>query len=348
MALINTDNLSLMDLHRSYGENSMEYQISELLSISTPLIADLQWTQATDTNVHKASVRDSLPTVSYGQFNKGTSASKTTRKIVLENMGWLEGLNETDRKLLDHTPNPERVRFDQERGFFEAFGQKAETDFFYGSLTANPLGFKGLSPRYNTVTGDIGKYVVSAGGTGTDNASIWIINHGTDSTQGIYPKGEKSGLQVDNWGDYTVKDSQNRSMRVAGTFFKWWLGLTVGDYRNNVRIANIDVSDVRADPTGASVNLVKFIIDAVNRIPVPPAGFAPVTIQGYKESVKPAARKTMIYMPRAIYTMLEVQANNKTVNGLMMGQAFGQAYPMIRGIPIRMSDSLLLNEAQVV
>jgi hypothetical protein len=348
MAVVGTDNLTLMDIHRSYGEDSLEYQVSELMSIATPVIANLPWIQATDTNVHKAMVRDSLPTVTYGQYNKGTSASKTTRKLILENMGWLEGLSDTDARLLKDAVDPARIRYDQERGFFEAMAQKFESDFFYGSLSANPLGFKGLAPRYNTLSGDIGKYVVSAGGSGSDNASIWIVNHGDDSTQGIVPKGRESGLQVENWGDDNViKDSSGRSLRLAQTYFKWWVGITVGDYRNNVRIANIDVSDVKADPTGATIKLIDLISDAVDRIPIPPRGFAPVTTPGYQEQMKPMARRTAIYMPRAIYSVLQKQMNNKTNYGLLLGQGAGTGYTNFRDIPFFLTDSLLLTEAAV-
>lgn len=348
MAVVGGDNLTLTDLYRTYGTDSINYQVSELMSIATPVVANLPWVQATDTTVHKAMVRDSLPTVGYGQFNVGTSPSKTSKKLVEENMGWLEGLSETDSRLLEFASNPKQVRFDQEKAFFEAFAQKFESDFFYGSLAANPKGFKGLAPRYNTLSGDIGKYVVSAGGSGSDNASIWIVNHGDDSTQGIYPKGQQGGIKIDDWGSANViKDSNGRSLKLAQTYFKWWVGITVGDYRNNVRIANIDVSDVKADPTGATIKLIDLISDAMDRIPVPPRGFAPVTMPGYKEQMKPMSRRTAIYMPRAIYSVLQKQLNNKTNYGLLLGQGAGTGYTNFRDVPFFLTDSLLLNEAAV-
>lgn len=346
MATLAAQNLTLADILRSYPERRGEYGVIELLSISNPLYADLQWIQGTGTTEHSAWVRNSIPTPEYGTLGKGTTTDKSTLTEVKENMAYLDGMTKIPEKTLSLAADPSQVMFDQAFGWYEGFAQKWESDFFYGNNITNPQGIKGLANRYNSIsTTGIKDNVISAGGSGSDNASIWIINHGPQGIQGIYPKGQTPGCKTDISPSATeVDDGTGKLMKARIARFEQWVGLTVGDYRNSVRIANIDVSDLAG---GSAADLLKFIAKGMRAIPIPPVGFGPAKSLGHKEQLTGMGRKTVIYMNRTVYGALEDQANAKTVNGLLLGQADGTDYLTYRGVPIKVCDSLLSTESAV-
>ena len=110
--------------------------------------------------------------------------------------------------------------------------------------------------------------MVDGGGSGTDNASIWLAVWGPNSGFGITPKGSKAGLQMEDKGQVTIKniDGAGGRMEAYRTHYRWDAGLTIRDWRYFVRIANIDRSNTTVDAaTGA--NLPALMFEAVNRVP---------------------------------------------------------------------------------
>ncbi|UOF77460.1 major capsid protein [Caudoviricetes sp.] len=346
MAGLNSTNLSLMDLTKSnYGADSDAYGVAELLSTYNPITQYLTWQEANGTSSHKVYVRDTLPSVQWGSFNKGTASSKATMKEVVETMGFLEGLSETDVKVLAYGNNENKIRFDQDKAFIESLAQEFASTFFYGDIVTNPNGFKGLANRYNSLSGNIARSVVNGGGSGSDNTSIYIMNIGDDSTYGVYPKGSKAGIQTLNKGEYNKPDPDGNTMFVKGTYFRWDCGLAVANPYNTVRIANIDRSDLNG---GSAADLVNLILEGISRLPIPPQGFIPVPALGYNDAVKPAGgRKTAILCNRSVAMKLRQQANAKTINGLAIGEAFGTMYAHVEGIPILSCDAITNSESTV-
>jgi hypothetical protein len=67
----------------------------------------------------------------------------------------------------------------------------------------------GPSARYstlNTNTDLIGSNLTDAGGTGSDNTSIWLKVWGDNTVHGVFPKGSKAGLQHNHLGEQTLID----------------------------------------------------------------------------------------------------------------------------------------------
>ncbi|MCV5633279.1 hypothetical protein OFN23_34560, partial [Escherichia coli] len=77
----------------------------------------------------------------------------------------------------------------------------------YGNTSLNPERFMGMAPRYNDKSAANGKNIIDAGGTQTDNASIWLMCWGENTVHGIYPKGSKAGLQHNDLGEQTLIDA---------------------------------------------------------------------------------------------------------------------------------------------
>ena len=110
--------------------------------------------------------------------------------------------------------------------------------------------------------------IIDAGGTQSDNTSIWLVAWGEETVHGIFPKGSKAGLVHEDFGEVTVEVTAGvagNRMRGLQERYQWKAGLVVKDWRYVVRIANIDVSDLAlASPTA---DLIDFMEAAEETIP---------------------------------------------------------------------------------
>jgi hypothetical protein len=191
--------------------------------------------------------------------------------------------------------------------------------------------------------------VIDAGGTGSDNTSIWIVTWGSDTTCGITPSGKPTGLQHNDMGKQRVQDVSQTFATGAYYWawvdhYKWELGLAVRDWRYNVRIANIDVSDLS---TVNAANIINAIVRGLNRLPTTSGGPTSTTTSD-APSIQGAMGRTVIYCNRTVKTYLELQAMNKTNVLLSLGEYNGKPITTFRGIPVRTVDAILNNETRVV
>jgi hypothetical protein len=195
----------------------------------------------------------------------------------------------------------------------------------------NPERFTGLHPRFNSKSAANGKQIIDAGGTGSDNTSIWFVTWGEDSVHLLYPEGTKAGLQRDDKGKTTKELPDGSLYDVFREKFSQDIGMSVRDWRGVARVANIDVSDLRADAsTGAK--LIDLMIDGYYALQNPnqPNG------------------KTVIYAPKTVQTFLHKQAMNKTNVNLTLDQAQGKPQVSFLGLPIRRDDNILETESQIL
>jgi hypothetical protein len=78
--------------------------------------------------------------------------------------------------------------------------------YWYGNTAVTPAEFMGLSPFYNTLstaTAQNAANVIGGGGTGSSNTSIWLVCWGPETIFGVYPRGSKAGLDMEDKGDVT-------------------------------------------------------------------------------------------------------------------------------------------------
>lgn len=348
MATLNDQYLSLADIARTnYGsEEGGRSDVAELLAQYNPIIDDIQWVPSNGETNHKLWYRDTLPDVNWTGVNEGSSIGKATQKMATESMGLLEAISENEEKMLSVGGLENKIRWDQDKGFVEAMAQEFARTVFYGNDKVNEKQFTGLANRYNSLSGNIARQVVSGGGSGSDNTSIYIVRHGSDGLQGLYPKGMPSGLQVEDKGRHRIADPNNsaKAMFVKTTQYLWWCGLAVNNPYNIVRIANIDRSDLEG---GSAANLVNLILEGLARFPIQENNqlFA-VPSLGDKNKVTLKSRTT-IYMNRSVALKLRKQANAITANGMVAGQAFGVPYEHICGIPTKVVDVITNTETAV-
>lgn len=251
---------------------------------------------------------------------------------ITDSCGMLEDYAEVDKALADLNGNTGAFRTQEDAAHLEGFNQEIADTIFYGNEGSEPEAFTGFAPRYNDLSAANAENIIDAGGTGTDNQSIWLVVWGPQTCFGIIPKGSKAGFQITDKGQVTIEnvDGAGGRMEAYRTHYRWDAGLTLRDWRYVVRIANIDKSLLTKDmSTGA--DLQDLMIRAIAQIPSLGMG------------------RAAFYASRQIQTMLSRQAIQMVKNStLTMEQAQGKPYVSFQGIPIRRVDAISADEARVV
>ena len=279
---------------------------------------------------HKTTVRSGLPTGTWRKLNYGVQPEKSRTVQIKDSLGMLETYAEVDKALADLNGNSASWRLSEDRAFLEGINQTLATALFYGDASLDPEKFTGLAPRYSSLSAENAINIIDAGGTGSDNASIWLVVWGPKTCHAIYPKGSPAGLQSRDLGEDTLTDAAGGRYQGYRTHYKWDIGLTLRDWRYVVRIANVDVSDLTKN-AASGADLIDLLTQAVELIPNLGMG------------------RPVFYMPRKLRSFLRRQITNKVAaSTLTMEEVAGRKVVAFDGIPCRRTDALLLTEARVV
>jgi len=331
MGTLSTTNPTLADVAaRMTADGKIDPQIVEMLNETNEVLDDMTVIEANGFTEHKTTVRSGLPAGTWRKLNYGVQPEKSRTVPVKDSMGMLETYAEVDKALADLNGNSAAWRLSEDRAFIEGMNQTMATTLFYGDSSADPEKFMGLAPRYNSLSAENAMNIVDAGGTGSDNASIWLIVWGPNTCHTIFPKGSAAGLQSRDLGEHTLTDATGGRYQGYRTHYKWDIGAVLRDWRYVVRIANIDVSDLTKDgKTGA--DLIDLMTQALELVPNVGMG-------------RPA-----FYMPRKLRSFLRRQITNKVAaSTLTMEEVAGKKVVAFDGVPCRRTDALLLTEARVV
>jgi hypothetical protein len=328
MAVKGLTALTLADWGKRIDPNGKVDKITELLSQTNPILDDMPFMESNSPTGHRTTIRTGLPDAYWRMINSGVPKGKSTTVQITDTMGMLETYAEIDKTLADLNGNTNEFRLSEDRAFLEGMNQRMAQTLFYGDTAVNPQQFMGLSSRYSLLSAGNGQNIIDAGGTGTDNTSIWLVVWGENTVHGIFPKGQKAGLQMENKGQQTLLDSSGNPYEGYRTHYKWDAGLTLRDWRYVVRIANIDVSNL-SDPQTAA-NIAKLMVKALHRIPNRGMG------------------KPVFYMNRSVAQALDTQAMDKSSLAISVKETEGEWWTSFRGVPIRETDALLETEARVV
>ncbi|EHF0465868.1 hypothetical protein IEN06_002947 [Salmonella enterica subsp. enterica serovar Javiana] len=328
MAVKGLTALTLADWGKRIDPNGKVDKIIELLSQTNPILLDMMIMESNSPTGHKTTVRTGLPDATWRLLNYGVPNSKSTTAQVTDTMGMLETYAEIDKSLADLNDNTAEFRLSEDRAFLEAMNQKMAQTLFYGDTSVNPQQFMGLASRYSSKSAGNGQNIIDAGGTGTDNTSIWLVVWGENTVHGIFPKGQKAGLQMQDLGEQTLRDAAGGQYQGYRTHYKWDNGLTLRDWRYVVRIANIDVSDLSVPASAA--NIVTQMVKALHRVPNLKMG------------------RAAFYMNRTVAQALDLQSLDKASLALSVKETEGEWWTTFRGIPIRETDAILETETRVV
>ncbi len=340
MATVGTSFLGIADYLKSVNANRDLIPVIEALNIVNPLMEDAFMQECNNGTKHVSAIRTGLPSVAWGKLYQGIPQSKSIRQQVEDTTGFVEGLSTVDTRLLRYAKDPGSVRMQEAGSFLEAMSQDVTSNFFYSDTATTPERFKGLAARYGTIGGiGAGNQIVNAAGSGSDNTSVWFVTWGANETSLIYPEGTAGGIQREDKGEQRVTDATGAYF-VKEELFRQDVGVRVGDWRFNARIANIDVSDLIA----GSVDLYKFMRSAYYKLQVR-------RNSKIRNGGMVSVGKTVIYANRTILEALEALSVNKGTSDnfvrLTPDEIQGREVMTYKGIPIRETDSIINAETVV-
>lgn len=322
--------VTLLDIAQSMDPQGKVADVAELLTQTNEILLDMPWFEGNLPTGHQGTIRTGLPTAVWRQFYQGVPPSKSQRAKITDACAMLETRSEVDVDEANLNGNASAFRLSEATAFVEGLNQTMADSLIYGNATVNPERFNGLAPRYSAISGATnGQNIIDAGGTGSDNTSIWLVVWGKQTAFGIYPKGSQAGLTHKDLGEYDAFDANQNRFRAYGDLWQWKCGLHVKDWRYVVRIANIDRSLLSATiATGA--DLPDLMSDAVERLP----------------SIGPNAT---FYMDRDLRQVWRKQMAYKLKDStLSLTDIGGVRSPTYHEIPIRRVDRLAVDEARVV
>lgn len=313
-------------------------KIAEVMIQENAILKDIPYMPMNEGVIHKENIRSSLPAVYYRKANEAIPASKTTTEERTYTAAHFESKSQIDQKVAERG-GKDRVafnRWNQAMGHIQANAIEHAKLLFYGSPLDNPQKVPGLFDIYSTLNTSepASKQIIDAGGSGSDNMSIALIHWGEQSIFGVYPAGSQAGLKRTDRGLTQIQATD--TLGNPGAFwgfeedFEVDHGLVVKDYRQGVRIANIDKSEIVGNTVNAA-DLIDLMISASYRITNPSNG------------------KGVWYMPRTLQAVLHKQAlaNVSAGGGLTFQNYQGERVLTFLDRPIRISDALLDSEARV-
>lgn len=331
MAALESQFPTLLDVTNAMDPDGSIATVAEILNETNEILDAMVWVEGNQPTGHVTTARGGIPMPTWRKLYGGVKGGKSSRVRVTDTCGMLEKYAKIDKALADLNGNAAAFRASEDRADIEGMSQTMANTIFTGDTSLHPERFMGLNPRFNSLAAENSDNIVDAAGTGSDNASIWLIGWGPNSVHGIYPKGSQAGLQVRDLGEDTATaDDGSGEYQIYRTHYKWDCGLTVRDWRYIVRICNIDRSTLTADAS-AGANLPDLMFEATERVP---------SLQGVKFS---------FYMDRTIRTKLRQQISKATSGSTLTTDMVGGKRVMaFDEIPIGRVDALLVDEARVV
>lgn len=329
MATLTASNPTLLDLAKLKDPDGAIADIVEILNETNEVMDDITFQEGNLLTGHQHTVRTGIPDPTYTKFYGGVQPTKGTTVAVTDTTAILENYSEIDKRLADLANNKAAYRLSQDRAIIEGFSQEVANGIFYNDTATTPEKFKGLAPRFNDLSANNAENIIDAGGTGSDNGSIWLIVWSPRTCFGIIPKGSTAGMQVRDLGEDTKVNSDGSMYQVYRTHYRFDVGLAVPDWRYVVRIANIDRSARTSDAaTGPDLN--DLMHQAVTQIPNLGAG------------------RACFYMDRSMIGFLRRQTSAAVSQStLSIDNVGGTMQTRWHDIPIKRCDALAGDEAQI-
>lgn len=332
MTALNAKFPTLLDVAKRTDPEGKIDKVAEILTEQNEILQDMVMIEGNLPTGHRTTIRTGLPEATFRKLYGGVQPSKSRTIQVTDSCGMLEAYAEVDKALADLNGNAPAFRLSEDSAHIEGMNQKFATTLFYGNETTEPEAFTGFAPRFNSQTAENGGNILTSAATpdGTDNTSIWLVVWGPNTVHGIYPKGSKAGLQMEDKGQVTIEniDGNGGRMEAYRTHYRWDMGLCVRDWRYIVRI-NFDLEDIVASGATGPV-LDSLMRKAMRRIPSLSMG-------------RPA-----FYANRDSLDAIDDQAANKgTLAFKTIEDAQGKLVNTFLGVPIRRTDAILSNEAGI-
>lgn len=339
MAALGTKLVTMADVAKS--KDKKIGMVAEVLMQENAMLEDIPYMEMNMGTIHKEDIRSALPAVYYRKANQAIPASKTTTEERTFTAAHIESKSQIDDAVA-RRGGDDRVgynRWNQAQGHLQAHAIEHANLMIYGSPATSNLKTAGLMDVYSTLDANepTSKQVIDGGGSGVDLTSILKVQWGERSVFGIYPSGTSAGLKRTDRsaGGKLVPIVALDSAGANGTIWGWEEqfevdhGLVVKDYRQAVRIANIDVDLLKSGAGAAD------LIDLM--------------ISGHYKIFNPQNGTGVWYVNRTIEAFLHKQSLTKVGAGagITYDNYQGKKVLFFLGSPVRRSDALITTEAQV-
>lgn len=320
---------TLLDVTKRLDPDGSIAAIGELLTEKTPILEDMPFYEGNLATGHRHTVRTGLPTPTWRKLYGGVQPTKSTTAQITDTCGMLEAYSEVDKRVADLNGNTAAFMLSESKPHLDGMAKELGRAVIYSNEGTAPEAIHGLAPRFNLTTAENGQNIINHGGSGSDLTSAWLVVWGPDTVFGIYPKGSKAGLQMENKGQVTIEniDGNGGRMEAYRTHYAQDFGLAVKDWRGVSRVANIDSSIINID--ASAKDLVRSFIIASERIEDLGAG------------------RPVMYVNRHVATRLRLGILEKVANNLTFETVGGKRVMMFDEIPIKRLDSILNNETTI-
>lgn len=342
MATLNQSTQSMIEHFKGIDGNGKYIDVIETLNdTSQNILDDWSWMECNSGTKHTRGIRTGLPSVSWGALYEGIPQSKSSKQMVDDTTGFVEGICSVDQRQLDlYAENKVAIRSAEGRTFMESMSQELMTALFYHSSETNARHPKGLGARYGVKANKgAGNQIVDAGGTGSDNTSIWFVEWGFDGLSVIYPKGTTMGIHRENKGSQRVLDDNGNPYYVEEELFRTHVGFSIGDWQRVSVVRNIDVSEMQA----GNVDIYGFMRKAYYKLK---------SRRVNKIMDQKAPGRIAIYCNTDVLEALDAIGTNSDATDnfirLRPTEIQGKEVMSYRNIPLRETDAILNTEARVV
>lgn len=344
MAVISSNNPTLLDLARVTDPDGTIAAVVEILDETSDILKDMVWMQGNLATGNRSTTRTGIPAPTWRKMYGGVQPTKSTTVQVDDSTGMLEAYAEVDKALADLSGNTAAFRLQEDRPHIEGIDQELSDTLFYGNEGTEPEAFTGFAPRFANLTADANSDNIISGdptgsaNSGSDSGSIWLIVWGPSTVHGIIPKGSVAGMQMTDLGEVTLEDASGGSntgrMQAYRTHYRFDAGLVVRDWRYVVRICNIDKSTLTslytAGKFSTGANIPDLLFQAMRLVPNLSKG-------------RPA-----FYMSRDMLTWLGRQTSAATQGSTLKAEMVGgQLVETFHGIPLRRVDALAGDETDL-
>jgi hypothetical protein len=304
---------------RMDGDGSMLYKIAEVVAKHDEAMNDAIWVESNRTASHVTSVRETQPSGTLRQINKGVSPTLSQVGQDVDYIGFIEDMSMVDDRLIRLAPKGQKqaVRSDEDIAHLKGLSETTSSYMFYGDRTVTPGAFDGFAVRRNR-TGLPGVFNM-AGSTAATNTSIFLVTWGKEYTHLIYPRGSKIGLAKEDFGLQVISDPNN-----AGAYLPMWtswfyfdLGVVTRYPRGLARVVNINYAETMTNLQPLFDRMIEAINYAPNR--------------GREGNL-------VAYMNEDMFNIFDRLAFDKTVPNVYSTDSGGVRQTYFRGVPLRRSD----------
>lgn len=338
---LTTGRPTLIDAARVTNPNGEIAKVAAILQQYNDMLDDIPWYEGNSPTGNITTIQTSKAVPVLRLLNQGVVPTKSTTGQIIDACSMMENRSEVDMNVANLNGNLKAFRSTQDKPMITGFSDALSTYMIYGDSSVDPAQFNGLSSRYfslgSTYTTSV--QMIDAGGTQSDNTSIWLVCYGPDKVFGLYPKGTQAGLRFEDLGiqEVITNSTTGAKMRAYVSWMQWLCGLVVADYRAVIRICNIDVSNLltASNSSDTSANIMKFMSQALDLLP-PGGDFTPV-----------------FYMNRQTRAMLRIKMQNASnillqdVQLTSINSITRRPQLQFQGVSVRAMDAITNTEAQI-